>query len=69
MTPGELEEQYAEAFKMVREHCDPVAVPLLDSLERAMGLTLAQVEAVRFHATLLDGMLATRLAVVERNDD
>lgn len=69
MTTDELERIHREAFGVIRQNSDPVVWPIIDSLQRSMELTTAQIEAVRVKAMLLDGMLGTRLAVVERNGD
>lgn len=69
MTNEELETIHREAFAAVRAHSSPAVHGILDSLERALALSTAQIEAQRFHATLLEGMLDTRLAVVERDGD
>jgi hypothetical protein len=69
MTTDELEAIHRDAFAKIRANADPSVWPLIDSLQRTLELTTAHVEAVRFKTTLLEGMLDTRLAVVERNDD
>lgn len=69
MTTDELERIHREAFGVIRQNSDPAVWPIIDSLQRSMELTTAQIEAVRVKAQLLDGMLGTRLAAVGRSDD
>lgn len=69
MTPAEIESTYAEAFGRIRQNSDPAVWHYVDFIQRTLEDTLAMVEAQRFRASLLDGMLGTRLAAVGRDGD
>lgn len=65
MNPDELR----EAFAIIRQHSSPLVWPLIDSLERMVDLDRQFIDSTRVQVALLDGILRTRLAAVERADD